>query len=51
MVEGGHRPGLAIQVPPARAGDHHLTAEVRALGVNFLLEVLQVLGSIGVSLS
>ena len=48
MVEGGQRPGVAM--PPARAGDHHLTTEERAiertLDVNFLLEVHQVPGGI-----
>ena len=51
VVEGGNRPGLAIQVPPARVGDHHLIAQERTLGMNFLLEFLQALGGICLSLS
>ena len=51
VVEGGHYPGLSIQVFSARAGDHHLIAEERALGVNNPLEFLQVLGGISVPLS
>ena len=41
VVEGGRHPGLAIQVPPARAGDHHFLAKERALGADFLVELLQ----------
>ena len=41
VVEGGRHPGLAIQVLPARAGDHHFLAKERALGADFLVDLLQ----------
>ena len=41
VVKRGRYPGLAIQVLPACAGDHHLLAEERALGADFLVDQVQ----------
>ena len=41
VVEGGRHSGLAIQVLPACAGDHHRLAEERALSADFLVHSLQ----------
>ena len=41
MVEGGRHPGFAIHVLPACTGDHHFLAKERALGVDFLVDLLQ----------
>ena len=41
VVEGGRRPGLAIQVLPACAGDHHPLAEERAISEDFLANAIQ----------
>ena len=41
VVEGGRHPSLAIQVLPACAGDHHFLAKERALGADFLVDLLQ----------
>ena len=47
VVEGGRRACSTVQVFATRAGDHHLLAEEGALGADFLLELVQVVDSIG----
>ena len=50
VVKGGRYSGSAVQVLPARAGDHHLLSKQRALVANFLVECGQVFGCLGISL-
>ena len=49
VVKGGRHSSPAIQVLPTGAGDHHVLAEERALGADFLVKLLQVLDCWGAS--
>ena len=44
VVEGGRHSGPAVEVLSACAGDRYSLAEERALGADFLVESLQILG-------
>ena len=50
VVKGGRHSGPAVQVLPARASDDDPLAEERALGADFLVELVQELGCFGDSL-
>ena len=47
VVEAGRRPWSTVEFLAARASDHHVLAEVGALGADFLLELVQVGDSAG----